>query len=303
MRAALDTRSLGLFVAVAEGLSFRHAAEALHMSQPPLSRAIRELEERLGTRLFERSTQHVALTASGERLLPLARRIQRLLAEAESAVRECRDLPTLRLGITSAAYLPWLDEVLSALQAHAPSTSIEHRFASSPQLVRLLRSHRLDAALIALPTEATGLDVVELDRMPMCVTLPSAHPLARKRSLDLADLNDQPLFWFERARQPAFFDHCERVFRHHAFSAKRKREPADQHVLLAEVAAGRALALMPSSLRALRQRGVAYRPLAQGAELSIGIGLATPPDATALRRVLMRALKGKLRHDAESTKM
>ena len=70
-----------------------------------------------------------------------------------------------------------------------------------------------------------------------------------------------------------------------------------------EVAAGRALALLPGSFRALRQRGVAYRPLAQGAELSIGIGLATPPDATALRRVLMRALKGKLRHDAESTKM
>ena len=97
MNGKLDSRGLALFAAVAESLCFRRAAEALHMSQPPLSRAIRDLEARLGTRLFERSTQSVELTAAGTRLLPLAKRIQRLLMEAELAVA-CVDAPAkLRL--------------------------------------------------------------------------------------------------------------------------------------------------------------------------------------------------------------
>ena len=82
MRPRLDSRALELFVAVAEALSFRQAAQVLHLSQPPLSRAIRALEERLGTRLFERDTRAVALTEAGQRLLPRARRILRLLKEA-----------------------------------------------------------------------------------------------------------------------------------------------------------------------------------------------------------------------------
>src|SRR5215510_1461050 len=83
MSSRLDSRALRAFLAVAETLSFRQAAETLHVSQPPLSRTISELEARLGVRLFARDTRGVALTSAGERLLPKARRILRLLQEAE----------------------------------------------------------------------------------------------------------------------------------------------------------------------------------------------------------------------------
>lgn len=80
---------------------------------------------------------------------------------------------------------------------------------------------------------------------------------------------------FERARQPAFYDHCQQVFSRHGFAAPKLREPADHHVLLAEVASGRGMALLPRSFTALRRPGVVYRALAEGEALAVGIGLAT----------------------------
>src|SRR5260221_14704405 len=98
MSSRLDSRALTQFVAVAQALSFRQAAQALHMSQPPLSRAIRQLEERLATRLFERDTQSVALTAAGKLLLPRARKIIALLAQAARLVASVEKGPRLRIG-------------------------------------------------------------------------------------------------------------------------------------------------------------------------------------------------------------
>ena len=138
-----------------------------------------------------------------------------------------------------------------------------------------------------LPTEAAGLEVIEIERHALCVALPSAHRLARRRVLRLADLAGEPVFWFERARQPAFFDHCQRVFARHGFAPTNLREPTDHHVLLAEVAAGRGVALLPGSFRSLRRRGVAYRSLLEGDELSVGIGLALPADRRDLRQLLL----------------
>lgn len=288
MRPRLDSRSLALFVAVAESLSFRRAAEAVPMAQPPLSRAIRTLEERLGTRLFERDTQAVSLTAAGRRLLPRARRILQLLVEAEQAVR-ARDAPTvLRLGLTTAVEPEHLLRFVQRVRARHPELVVTTVSDTSPRLVRLLRSRRLDAALIALPTESVGLDVTPVTRQPMIVALRSTHRLARRRRLALRDLAGEPMFWFERSRQSAFFDHCQSVFQRHGFAPDAVREPSDHHVLLGQVADGTALALLPRSFMSLRRAGVSYRPLLEGEELAVGIGLAVPSDAPALRDSLMK---------------
>ncbi|GKT16820.1 LysR family transcriptional regulator [Acidovorax sp. SUPP2522] len=282
----LDSRSLALFLAVADALSFRQAAETLHLSQPPLSRAIRELEERLGTRLFDRTTQGVALTDAGRRLLPYARRVGQLLRDAQAAVAAQGMPATLRLGLTSAA---WFRGLAQRVQAAQPGTTVSVVSDASPKLVRQLGAGKLDAAFVALPTQAPGLDVQELDRLAMVVAMPSSHPLARRRSVRLADLASEALFWFERARQPAFYDHCQQVFSRHGFAAPKLREPADHHVLLAEVASGRGMALLPRSFTALRRPGVVYRALAEGEALAVGIGLATREGRQPLRDVLIAA--------------
>ena len=272
-------------MAVAETLSFRQAAETLHMSQPPLSRTIKELESRLGVQLFFRNTKGVALTEAGEKLVHRARRILSLLEEAESDLDSAGGGQDIRLGITNAIEYGRLGEAARRLAKHL-GRNITTVSESSPRLVRMLRAGRLDAALLALPTQATEVAVHLLREQSMVVALSSRHRLSRRKTLSLEDLADEPMFWFERARQPAFFDHCQKVFAKHRFKPKVLKEPLDHQVLLADVSVGRAVALLPRSFTLLTRKGVAYRSLRQGKELAVGIGLAVRPGSTGLLEAL-----------------
>jgi len=287
MAYRLDSRSLSLFLAVADAQSYRQAAERLHMSQPPLSRAIRELEDRIGCALFERHSRGATLTEAGRALRPYALRVDRLLRDAEVAMASMAAPRSIRLGLTSAVEPAWFATLVGSMKSRLSAQDVSVVSHTSPRLVKRLRAGRLDAACIALPTETAGLKVVEVDRLPMVVAVPSAHELARRRSVSLADLQDVPVFWMERARQPAFFDHCEQIFARHGFAPRRMREAHDQHVLLSDVAAGQGVAFLPASFRGLRRNGVSYRTLAQGDELAVGVGLATRPDRAELGSALL----------------
>jgi DNA-binding transcriptional LysR family regulator len=271
----LDTRSLEMFAAVADCMNFRLAAERLHVTQPPLTRAIQRLEARLGTRLFERDTQGVALTAAGKRLLPKAREILRLLDQAEHSIAAPRPEKTgqsaFRLGLTTSVEAGTFRPLIAALEQ---VVQLRLTYGASPRLVASLRAGRLDAALIALPTQTFELAISELARQEIVVALPSKHPLARRRQVSLHELASDNMFWFARARQPAFFDHCHRVFTQHGFNPSFVPEPDDHHVLLADIAAGKGIALLPASFAALKLTGVSYRKLQEGSTLAIGLGLA-----------------------------
>jgi DNA-binding transcriptional LysR family regulator len=296
LRPRLDSRALAMFVAVAETLSFRQAAELLHMTQPPLSRAIRSLEDRLGARLFERDTRAVALTAAGRVLLPRARRILADVNAAEAAVAALRAAPVSRLkvGLTSAVEPAWFRTLPRLLESQPGIRRVDIETAASPTLVRRLRTRRLDAAFIALPTETEGLVVTPIETQPLIVAA-AADAFAGRRVVSLSDLADRPLFWFERRRQPAFFDHCRRVFNRHGFAPRTLPEPVDQHVLLAAVAAGRGVAFLPSSFRALKRDGVRYLALREGTDMSVGIGLAVSPGAEQLAARLLAVVASERR--------
>lgn len=285
---------MAMFVAVAESLSFRQAAQWLHMTQPPLSRAIRSLEDRIGTRLFERDTRAVTLTAAGRVLLPHARRLLADMAAAEAEVVGLRAAPPsrLRLGLTNAVEPPWFRTLPRRLEEKTRARSVDFEIASSPTLVRRLRARRLDAAFIALPTETDGLIVMPIEVQPLVVAAPvDAFP--GRRVVSLSALADWPLFWFERRRQPAFHDHCRRVFSRYGYAPRMLPEPVDQHVLLAAVAARRGVALLPSSFRAFKRDGVRYVALREGPELSVGVGLAVPPGAEPLAAALLEVVAGE----------
>ncbi|GGD00849.1 LysR family transcriptional regulator [Undibacterium terreum] len=275
-----------MFEAVALSLNFRQAAEQLHMSQPPLSRAIKLLEQRLGVQLFERNTQGVALTRAGADLLPKAQQILGLLDEAENSLMRQQGMARFRLGLTTSVDAGLFSGLTRSLENALGQTSLELTFASSPRLISAIRTGKLDAAVIAMPSKTYELKVQSLVQQDMMVALQSRHPLARRRSLSLADLNAETVYWFERARQPAFFDHCHAIFRSHAFAPRFLREPLDHHVLLNDVASGKGIAFLPESFASLKLSGVAYRKLAEGKELSVGLGIVTQPSPHPLSKVL-----------------
>ena len=145
----------------------------------------------------------------------------------------------------------------------------------STQLVRNLLHGRLDAAIIGTPAMTGDLQITPLHREPLMACLASSHPLARKRQLSLQAIAGEPVFWFERRRNPVYYDHCQHIFGRHQFNPHRLVEPADHHVLLGLVASGQGIALVPSSLRTTRRPGLAFRRLAEGDELAIDVVLAS----------------------------
>lgn len=287
--ARLDIRDLHIFLAVARCLNFTQAAAQLHMAQPPLSRAVRQLEAALGVVLFERSTHHVALTEAGRALLPRATRILRDVAAAEAMLTRRATTPrALRIGLTSSVEPGTFARFVGTVSDRSP---VEWTYAPSPRLCTLLIAGRLDAAMIALPTNTTDLTVVALTSQPMMVALSTTHRLAKRRQLSLAALRDEKIFWFERSRQPAFFDHCQAIFAAHDFAPTMLKEPADHHVLLASVAAGRGLAFLPRSFNALKLAGVSYRRLVEGDALAVRLAFVHAGPVGDTRRVLLRTAK------------
>src|SRR5215212_5696154 len=195
MNARFDLRQMRYFVAVAEELSFRRAAERLHISQPPLSRQIRELETRLGLRLFERDTRTVKLTAAGEVALKRARRILVDVEAFGSELATWRDSTLVRIGITVAISVSahkLLEKAWKAALGEHARLRIE--VAKTSVLIAGLRRHELDFALIGLHPHVEGFERTPIHQIPIVAAMYPAHPAARKKLVSLRDISDGPVF-------------------------------------------------------------------------------------------------------------
>jgi DNA-binding transcriptional LysR family regulator len=275
MSARFDLRQLRYFVAVAEELSFRRAAERLHISQPPLSRAIAELEAALGVTLLARSTVRVALTPAGEVALKEAGKV---LAAAESLAAEmARRTPAqsnaLAVGLALAVPPGAAIELAAAWRERFAPRLVETSSGLSPDLLRELRAGRLDYALIGLPAETAGLSQIVVGVEPLVVALPAAHPAARKREVSLADLADLPIFWWRRAAYPAYYDLVRKHFAEQRFRPRFVVVEPAQTMTLERIARGEGCTLVNGSRASLAMDGLAYRPLRDGAPLAIRIAL------------------------------
>ena len=190
----LELRELRYFVAVAEELHFSRAAERLGMAQPPLSRAIQQLERRLGVTLFARDRRGVALTGAGQVLLDEARAV---LDGAAAAARRTRRAATtttrLSLATKAGANHELLRELLDAYAAEPDAAEIEVLLCGMGEQARMLRDGRADVAIMQRPFDAlAGFDTVDLLTERQVAILPAGHPLAAHPSLRMADVSDLP---------------------------------------------------------------------------------------------------------------
>jgi DNA-binding transcriptional LysR family regulator len=276
MNAHIDLRQFRYFLAVAETLNFGRAAERLHISQPPLSRQIRQLEEQLGTDLFARSKAGVTLTEAGLAFVP---QVRRTLAQAEKAVLSARSAGRQKGGNFVVGYTTVFDrsvfpDVSGALRRRFPEWRLINKGKHSINLIRDIKNGDMDAAFIGLHTNVENLAVTKIREEPFVVALPASHPLAKKRKIGFADLRSESLFWFERRLNPGFYDYCETFFEKIGFKPEVIPEPQDHHILLGLIAEGHGIALIAASMQNVKRKGVVFRPLNGASDLSMGIALA-----------------------------
>ena len=170
-------------VAVAEARHFGQAAERCFVSQPSLSASVKNLEEELGVKLFERGKRGVFLTEAGEQIVAQARRALEEAERVKTVARQGRDplKGVLRLGIihTVAPYL--LPDLVGALRRTAPEMPLDVEENTTANLDRMLKAGELDAVILALPYEGPGIETVPLYEETFRVAAPASHALARKK--------------------------------------------------------------------------------------------------------------------------
>lgn len=195
----MNLRALQYLVKLAEFKHFSKAAEACFVSQPTLSTQIMKLEEELGVALVERIPRKVQLTPVGEEIALRARHVLRDIEQIRMTARRSRDPETglLRLGLfpTLAPYL--LPHIVPAVRKRFPDLKLQLAEEKTENLLELLDNGMLDAAMLALPVPAEGLEVEVLFEEPFMLALPASHPLAERERVELSDLDGEELLLLE----------------------------------------------------------------------------------------------------------
>ncbi|HEX4928601.1 MAG TPA: LysR family transcriptional regulator [Burkholderiales bacterium] len=283
---------LRYFTAVAERLHFGRAAQALHISQPPLSRAIRALEADLGVPLFVRTRRRVALTPAGERLLEEALRID---AQLERTVADLRAVASgeegrLRLGFVSLADYGVLPGLLKAYKAARPRVRLALREMLSPEQASAIAAGELDFGLLLPPVSgAAPLEHVVVQRERFVVALPARHRLARIRRVPMRALAREPLVMVPREIAPGLYDIVAGLAERAGFSLNVAQEAIQMQTVVSLVSSGLGAAIVPGSVSNLGRRGVVYRELADAhPRLDLWLAWARKPlDAAAQELVAL----------------
>lgn len=259
----MELRHLRYFVVLAEELHFGRAARRLAISQPPLSVAIRQLEDSVGARLFERNSKEVRLTPAGQALQSSARR---LLKQAEEAAIEARDVSRglvgrLRIGFVGSMLYRGLPQALAQFRAAHPAVRVTLAELNSGEQVNELMHDRLDVGFVhnsRLPPELRHLLLVS---EPFVACLPVGHRLAKRRTVALASLSNESFVLFSRNASPDYHERILAICASGGFRPEVRHEVRHWLSVVSLVSQDMGVALVPSAMRFAALRGAVFRPL------------------------------------------
>lgn len=284
LSSVLDHRLLRQFLAVADAGSVRGGAAALNMSQPPLTNAIKRLEDGLGAPLFERQPRGMVLTPAGAVLADEARLILvKIDAAATRAKRAAEKAPPLRIGFVSAA----LNGALAAVLKQAQSLGGERPVLmelTTPEQVEALTDGQIDVGLLHPPIAAKDIMTRPLGRDPFCAAIPETHSLAEQPSISFVELLANPLVLFPPEQGPVLTALIERLAEEAGCRIQIAATARRTHSQLALVSSGVGLALVPEGTAAILQvKGVSYRPISDTRDrLFLDLAFAGAPNLAEL---------------------
>jgi DNA-binding transcriptional LysR family regulator len=264
-----ELRHLRYFVVVAEELNFSRAATRLHMAQPPLSVAIRQLEEELGTELFVRTSREVRLTDAGRALLDGARRT---LSEADRAVATARrtgagQLGQLRLAFSWSARFDTLPVLGRAFRAEHPEIELLSQEMWNAQMIPALLDRTIDVAISLCPELSSGIHSEPIRSEAVVALLAEKHPMAGQHSIRLGELSDEPFLLFPRELAPRLHDVLTETCRRAGFEPTQRTESFHTQWDLDLLADRELVALAPESVASALPEGIAAIALADAKDV------------------------------------
>jgi DNA-binding transcriptional LysR family regulator len=280
----VELRQLRYFVAVAEELHFRRAAARLHISQPPLSQQIRQLEQELGCTLLARTRRRVELTPAGAAFLRDARA---MLAELDVAASTARAIDAgqagvLRVNFVGSALLSVVPGTVQRFRRARPGVEVEVRERSTVEQLRALGSGVVDVALVRPPIEpdpALRMETVMRERT--IAAIPLGHPLAKLRRVPLRRLAGEPLVLFPRPQAPGYHDLLIGRLAATGVTPHVVQYAPEMLTIIGLVAAGIGVSPVPASVAALTLPGVEYRPLTGAPDTEL-VAVTRAEDESAL---------------------
>lgn len=289
----LDLRKLRYFLTVAEELHFGRAALRLHLAQPPLTRQISALETELGFKLFDRTSRTVTLTAQGRAFLPYARSVLEQVELAQVIVGKLAagTAGQLTLGyVSSIALSDLFSRAIQAFAQRFPDVQLTLVECASGGLGAQVADGRLDIGLSRLLPKSTDVQVLSLGEERLVAAVSSDSPLASQATVSLAQLSTYPLILFPADYGSGLNQSIEQLFRHHGHPLRPGPTGRQITSIIALVAAGQGVALVPDCTQSLMNRGVTYKPM-QEVDACAQLLVLTPASA---RSVLADAFLGVL---------
>ena len=275
----MELRQLRYFVAVAEEMNFRRAAERLHIAQPALSQQITKFEKELGTALLTRTTRRVELTDTGRVLLTEGRRVLAEAEHARGAVDQAAHgaVGRLRIGFVASAALSIVPSTLLALQRLYPGIRVELSESTTDPQLRAAVEGSLDVCIVREVNEAEGLTVRPLLQERLIVAVHESHPLAHRGSVRLGELSGERFLTFPRQRVSRLYDHIAALCHQAGFRLEPAQEAVQFPTMLGLVAANTGIAIVPDGMRVLRLPGLRYLGVSDPAAVST-VSIACRPD-------------------------
>jgi DNA-binding transcriptional LysR family regulator len=261
----VELRHLRYFIAVAEELNFSRAAERLHMAQPPLSAAIRQLERDLGVDLFVRTTREVTLTDAGRTFLEGARRT---LADADRAAEDAKragagELGRLRLAYSWSTRFETLPALGRVFRASHPGVELLAQELWNARMAAAFGSGSIDLALSLCPEIAAELELAPIRKERLVVLMPEAHPLAGEEAIPLSSLADEEFVLFPRDIAPRLHDTFVAIYRRAGFEPRLRNESFHTGWDLGVLAEIPAVAMAPQTVASGLPEGIAAVALSE----------------------------------------
>jgi len=259
----MELRYLKYFVTLAEELNFSRAAARLHISQPPLTRQIQQLEEELGCRLFSRSSRGVELTEAGRSLLKDALGILGLVGLAKERTSKAGrgQIGQLDVGIFGSAILCHIPRMLFQFRTLYPEVEITLHQQTKAEQIQALRERRLTIGFNRHVPVEPDIVVETIFFEPLVLALHSKHPLARHKSIRIAEVINEPLILYPSNTRPGFADDVMALFLNEGAQPRVVQEVTDVVTSIALVSSGFGICVAPQATANLKLPGVVYRPI------------------------------------------